>query len=369
MPTPRYLQRLIERQPELDACCASLARHGAIGLDTEFARTDTYRPRLCLVQLAGADEVFCLDALREFDAAGLWALLGAAPPLKVVHAAKQDLEVLQLHFGRLPAPLFDTQIAAGLVGYPAQIGYASLVEAELGVRLDKSHTRTDWSRRPLSAEQLAYAAADVAHLALLHQRLRERLTALGRASWAEEDSAALLDPALYESPPQDAWRRLTGVVHLPVAVQARIRRLAAWREARAAQADRPRQWILSDQALIAIAQANPRDLQTLGATGDLPRGALRKLGQALLNELRAAEQDIACGRLDLRQQPRPTPVETGAIRKLGQTVQRIAAELGIAPEILATRAELTALLRGAQDVRPLQGWRRAAIGEALLADL
>jgi ribonuclease D len=174
MPTPRHPARLIERQPELDACCAALADLPVIGIDTEFARTDTYRPRLCLMQFAGRHDVFCIDALIGLDTSGLWRLLGAGPPLKLVHAAKQDLEVLQLHFGRLPQPIFDTQITAGLLGHPAQVGYAGLAEAELGVRLDKSHTRTDWSRRPLSPEQLAYAANDVAYLGELYERLGTR---------------------------------------------------------------------------------------------------------------------------------------------------------------------------------------------------
>jgi ribonuclease D len=321
------------------------------------------------MQFAGRHDVFCIDALIGLDTSGLWRLLGAGPPLKLVHAAKQDLEVLQLHFGRLPQPIFDTQITAGLLGHPAQVGYAGLAEAELGVRLDKSHTRTDWSRRPLSPEQLAYAANDVAYLGELYERLGTRLATLGRAAWAEEDSAALLDPSLYETRPEDAWQRLPGVVYLPAPVQARIRRLAAWREARAARANRPRQWILSDQALLGIAQANPRQLADLGHISDLPAGTVRKAGEVLLEELRAAERDLSSGAVDLQQQPRPAAVENWAIRKLGQVVQRVAGELGIAPEILATRADLTAIFRGSRELRPLQGWRRAVIGEALLAAL
>ena len=369
MPTPRLPARLIDQQPDVDACCAALASCPVIALDTEFARTDTYRPRLCLVQLASEQDVVCIDTLVELDAVALRSLLTASSPLKLVHAAKQDLEVLRLHFGFLPGPIFDTQIAAGLLGHPAQVGYASLVEAELGMRLDKSHTRTDWSRRPLSPEQLTYAGNDVAFLPELHARLKARLMQLGRLAWAEADSAALLDPTLYESLPENAWQRLSGVLFLPVPVQARVRRLAAWRENRAARADRPRQWILSDQALFSIAHANPRDAAELGVVPDLSPGIVRKSGDALLEELRAAERDVASGALDLRQEARPAAMQNGAIRQLSDTVQRVAGDLGIAPEILATRGDLIALFRGSPEVRPLQGWRRAVIGEALLAAL
>jgi ribonuclease D len=369
MPSPRPAVRLIERQPELDTCCATLAQQPVVGLDTEFARTDTYRPRLCLVQLAAEHDVSCVDALSGLDATALWGVLCATTPLKLVHASKQDLEVLRLSFGGLPGAIFDTQVAAALVGHPAQIGYAALVEAELGVRLDKSHTRTDWSRRPLSQEQLVYAGNDVAFLPELHQRLRSRLVQQGRAGWAEEDSAGLLDPALYESRPEDAWQRLAGVRFLALPIQARIRRLAAWRENRAARANRPRQWILSDQALLDIAHADPRDLSELGALRSVPAGTVRKSGETLLAEVRAAALDLAAGTLDLHQELRPAAVQNGALRKLSQVVQSVAGELGIAPEILATRNDLTALYRGSREIRPLQGWRRAVIGEALLAAL
>jgi ribonuclease D len=369
MPTPRPAVRLIERQPELDSCCAALARQSVVGLDTEFARTDTYRPRLCLVQLAADHAVSCVDVLSGLDATALWNVLCATTPLKLVHAAKQDLEVLRLSFGGLPGAIFDTQVGAALVGHPAQIGYAALVEAELGVRLDKSHTRTDWSRRPLSQEQLVYAGNDVAFLPELHQRLRSRLVQQGRADWAEEDSAALLDPVLYEPCPENAWQRLSGVRFLALPIQARVRRLAAWRENRAAGADRPRQWILSDQALLDIAHADPRDLSELGALRSVPAGTVRKSGETLLAQLRAAGQDLASGTLDLRQEMRPAAVQNGAVRKLSQIVQRVAGELGIAPEVLATRSDLMALYRGSRAVRPLQGWRRAVIGEALLVAL
>lgn len=367
MPVPREHAHLVDSQEQLDACLPVLTAQGELPLDTEFARTDTYRPRLCLMQIATPATMFCIDMLADLDATTLWQAIAAERTLKIMHAAKQDLEVLGLRFGSLPGPLFDTQVAAGLLGHPQQAGYAALVESELGVRLEKTQTRTDWSRRPLTPAQVDYAADDVAYLAELASRMRERLRQLGREDWALADSAALLDPALYGVQAQSAWQRLSGIEYLPVAVQARARRLAAWRERRADSADRPRQWILTDQALLALAMAGPQDLAGIEALQVLSPGALRRSGEALLAELRQAEADLAAGSVVPVQRPRPAPSDNGQAKKLVAVVQKAASELGIAPEILATRAELVALLRGERELRPLRGWRRAVIGEALLA--
>jgi ribonuclease D len=256
-----------------------------------------------------------------------------------------------------------------LLGHPPQAGYAALVEAELGIRLDKSETRTDWTRRPLSASQVDYAAADVAYLAALRARLGARLQGLGRLAWAEEDSAALLDPDLYRVQPERAWERFPNLDQQPPATQARARRLAAWRETRAASADRPRQWILSDQALMALASAGPVDVEGIARLDVLPAGAIRNSGAALLAELRGAEADLAAGDVAYTQKARQGPTDNSELKRLAAIAQELAGELGIAPELLATRGELTALLRGSRDLRALRGWRRQIIGDKLLAAL
>lgn len=369
MPTPDEPIGLIARQADLEAACTAIGGQAELALDTEFARTDTYRPKLCLVQMGTPAHVFCVDMLAGLDPGPLCHALATPAAVKILHAAKQDIEVLWLKLAMLPAPIFDTQIAAGLLGYPPQAGYATLVEAELGVRLDKTQTRTDWSRRPLSAAQIAYAANDVAHLTELAERLRLRLVREGRLEWAREDSAALLDPALYEVRPEHAWQRLGGIDHQPIAVQARGRLLAAWREQRADRADRPRQWILSDQAIMTLASANPQDAAAIEALGVLTPRAIRNSGQAILAELRRANAEVAAGTIALTRQPRPAPLDSGDVRRLAAVVKKLAGELGIAQEVLATRADLGALLRGSRDVRPLRGWRRTVVGEALLAAL
>lgn len=373
MPTPRNadrkIQPLIDHQPELDAACGLLAGQRELPMDTEFVRTDTYRPKLCLIQAAAAGEVFCVDTLAPLDFSAFRDCIASPGTLKIMHSAKQDIEALLLHFGDVPGPLFDTQIAAGLLGHPPQAGYATLVESELGIRLDKSQTRTDWSRRPLTPAQIEYACDDVAYLTELSQRLRARLASRGRESWALDDSAALLDPAQYRVRPEQAWERLSGIRYQLPEVQARARRLAAWRESRAEQSNRPRQWILSDQAIMALSGSGPADLDALRALDVMPPGALRNSGEAVLAQMRQAEADLAGGALDLKQQDRPALPDNNHLKRLAAVVKKVAGGLDIAPEILATRSDLSALLQGSRDVRPLKGWRQAVLGEALLAAL
>jgi ribonuclease D len=285
----------------------------------------------------------------------------------ILHAAKQDLEALIRQMPRLPARLFDTQIAAAFLGHPPQTGYAALVEAELGQRIDKTQTRTDWSQRPLTPEQLHYAAEDVAYLGELHDILSGRLRERGREHWVTEDSAALLDPSLYSVDPERAWERLPALAHLAPAIQARARRLAAWRERRADAADRPRQWILPDAVLLEMAHRNPGSTAELATIQGLAPGTARRAGEDLLAELRRAAADLADGRMQITQVARTEAPDAAAMKRLGAVVQEIAKELGVSPELLATRKDLTALLRGARDIRPLSGWREAVVGRALLA--
>lgn len=356
---------LIDRQEQLDAACASISARELIAIDTEFARTTQYSPRLCLVQVATGSGVYCVDEMAGLDAQCLWDLLCANEGLRVLHAAKQDLEVAWVRYRRLPQPLFDTQIAAGLLGHPAQLGYAALAKALLDVDIDKTHTRADWSFRPLAPELISYAATDVAHLPTIYGLLREQLEAVGRYAWALEDSGYLVDPALYTNDPANAWRRLGALSRLAVPAQLRARRLARWREELAIRADRPRQWILSDKALLDIALREPADAEQIARCEDVPPAVARRRSGEILAELAAAAAELANG-TDLRQEARPDLVEPAAIKRLGKVVEKIGTGLGIAPEILATRKDLTALLRGERDVRPLRGWRREVVGLPLL---
>jgi ribonuclease D len=337
-----------------------------IGLDTEFMRERTYFARLCLMQLSFSGSAACIDTLLLTDLSALGAPLRAAGTRKVLHAARQDLEVLHPLTGPL-RPLFDTQIGAALIGMPAQVGYGELVKRLLGKSLHKSQTRTDWSRRPLTHAQLTYALDDVLYLPQLAQLLEERLQALGRAQWFEEEMAELEGTESFKVEPDEAWRRLKGLDELDEARRALAAALAAWRERRAVATDRPRNWVLPDAALRAIVARVPRTPSELAAIAELPVGTSHHAGEQILELIGAL--GLPSTLPPLPQRRRPDPTESEAVRRLAELTQQTGRELGIAPEILATRREMERLVAGARDEGPLAGWRRAVIGERLLGAL
>jgi ribonuclease D len=352
---------------ELRARIGSWPGHGTLAIDTEFIRERTYYPRLCLIQVATAGDIALVDALAIADGGALVALLTDEQRPKLLHAARQDVESL-LPLTQAPlAPVFDTQQAAALLGFPAQVGYAELVRQVLGIELAKGHARTDWARRPLSREQLAYAADDVRYLPALAEALVERLSAAGRRAWLDEESAALRDVSLYRVEPGDAWRRLKGLDRLDAPALAAARALADWRERRAMARDLPRGWILPDVAIYELAVARPQTREALARVASVPEGTAARAGDDLLAAIAASANDAAArGAADAA---RPGPEELRLQKALQRALAAISAELGIQPEILATRRELAALARGARELPVLSGWRREVVGEKLLAAL
>jgi ribonuclease D len=346
----------IDRGEQLPPLAHTLESHASIGVDTEFLRERTFFPKLCLLQLAAGGEVWCVDTLRG----GLEVLvpaLTAPASRKVIHSARQDLEAFYLNAKRVISPVFDTQIAAGCTGLKPQIGYAELVKTLLDVTLPKGQTRTDWSKRPLSREQLEYATDDVLYLEEIAERLTGRLRSLGREKWVLEDCSALEDPRLYEPDPARAWMRLRGLKQLPPAVRARARSLAVWRERGARERDLPRGWIISDAAIFKLAESAVPTLP-LPVNDALADGLLEALREASTGEL--ADQEPS-------QDARPTPQQRAVMDRLAHAVDARAAELGVSAEILAPRGELKALAMGERGVAALAGWRRGEIGETLLS--
>jgi ribonuclease D len=357
---------LVTSQAALDAAAFRLQAAARLAIDTEFMRERTYFPQLCLVQVATEADCILVDPLAGLDLSPLHAVLADERKLKILHAARQDLEVLSITGGRVPGPIFDTQVAAALLGFAPQIGYAELVARQLGHSIDKGQTRTDWSRRPLTPEQLAYAADDVHHLLQLHVDLASALEAKGRADWATEETSALADPALYRTEPQDAWRRLKGLGRMSGVEQSAARALAEWRERRAIESDKPRGWILADEALLALASLAPRSIEDLERIRALPPAVVRRRGEELLRLIGAA-RDAAEAGPQVAMPRRPTPEELALAAKYMKVVRAEAEALGIAPELLATRRDVEALAQEARDNALLRGWRRGVIGEKLLA--
>jgi ribonuclease D len=354
---PRDAARLRELAAELTAA-------SYIGLDTEFLRERTYRPQLCLLQVATPARCECVDPLGDIDLSLFRRPLAAGGPTKIMHAARQDLEVLWPLFGPL-APLFDTQVAAGLTGLPAQVGYGELVRRLLGIELDKSHTRTDWSRRPLSDAQLVYAIEDVRHLGPLRDALTEQLDKLGRLAWLEEDMAPLHAGTGLFVDPDRAHERLKGLQDLDADRQRLGQLLAAWRERRAADRNRPRSWILEDAGLRALIAVAPRDEAGLRSLPELTPGFIDHSGAEILQVIESAGLPAQLPPLPGR--TRPDPAFNDGVKKLGGVLRDVSQALGLAPELLATRRDLEVIARGVEDALPLKGWRRSVVGEALLA--
>ena len=357
---------LVTTPEQLDTAVFRLQGARRFAIDTEFMRERTYWPQLCLVQVASDTDCYLVDPLAGLDLTPLFAALGDRAKPKILHAARQDLEVMLNASGGVPGPVFDTQVAAALLGLPPQVGYADLVARQLGHSIDKGQTRTDWSRRPLSDAQLAYAADDVHHLLQLHTDLTTALESRGRKEWHAEECAGLEDPRLYRTDPADAWRRLKGLGRLRTAEQVAARALAGWREQRAIASDKPRGWILSDEALYALATMAPATAGDLEQVRALPPATIRKRGEELLALIREARESAS----DLPPSPapqRPTPEQTQRIARLQQRVKDVAAGLGIQPEVLATRRDVEGMVLGSPEESPLlRGWRREAIGLQLL---
>ena len=356
---------MIDTADALTSFAAGTAGADAVALDTEFMREKTYRAELCLVQIADASQPVCIDPLK-LDLAPLAPMLTAPGTVKVMHAARQDLEVLLPAVG-LVTPVFDTQIAAALAGFPAQIGYAELARRVLGIELSKAHTRTDWSRRPLSPEQQEYALDDVRHLLTLRERLLETLRDKGRIAWLDEELDALRNEDALRVAPEDAWKKVKGLPALDPARQGLAQALAAWRERRAIDRNRPRGWILDDQVLREIVVRVPRDMESLSRLPEMQESVVRKCGEELLALVQQCA--IADPPPPLPRRERPDAAQVARVKRLAEISSDLAKSLDISAEVLATRRELEKLASGNRDVNLLRGWRAAVVGERLSAAL
>ena len=363
---------LLTTAEQLDAACRNWQQAPWLALDTEFLREDTYYPKLCLIQVGDGASSLCLDALA-LEGEALQPLFdvlyadGSVKPAstKVFHAASQDLEILVQLQGRVPLPLFDTQVAAAMLGYGDQLGYAGLVEKMLGVKLDKSLTRTDWSRRPLNAAELAYAADDVRYLGEIYPRLRQELSERGRLAWLEEDCARLADPARYRNPPETAWRRLKGLARLAPAAQRAAAAIAGWRERVAQERNRPRKWILDDDPLYRLAERRPQDHAQLVALQAVPPKTLERHGEALLEVVAAAAAEQTAL---LVEDPLLDDKQKAKLKQMLERLRHLGEALGVPPTLLSPRGDVEAVLRrgDSAEVPLLRGWRRGAAGEELL---
>jgi ribonuclease D len=345
-----------------DTMISRLAGQEHIGVDTEFMREKTYFAQLCLVQVATGTEIYCVDPLTDSGQGAFWRELLARD--WVVHSARQDIEVVSQTAEAMPTSVFDTQIAAGLLGYPAQMGYAGLVKELFDVDMAKSHTRADWAKRPLREAFLEYAAEDVEYLLPAYELLSERLDREGRLDWARQDSKLLLDPKLYDVGAEQALDRLKGARSFRGRQRAAAARLAAWRENEAISRNRPRQWIMRDNVLLGIAYRLPASMEQLADIDEMPPKLLKRVGKSLLQ----AVKDSAADENDYRPPNSPDESQKALLKEMQARIQKCAEEFGIAAETVASKRELSALvISGGMDSRVFSGWRREVIGNDLLA--
>jgi ribonuclease D len=359
---------LITSTQRLAEACARLAKHPYVTVDTEFVRESTYFPILCVAQMASADEAVVVDARAErIDLAPFFALMADERVLKVFHAARQDIEIVWHQAGLIPHPVFDTQVAAMVLGYGDSISYDQLVQRITGDSLDKSHRFTDWTRRPLTAPQIAYAISDVTHLRDVYLALSADLERRGRADWVREEMEVLTSPDTYRLEPENAWERLKSRVRKPKELAVLIE-LAAWREREARARDVPRGRVLKDDALADVAVHAPTTVEKLAALRSLPKGFERsKWGEAILA---AIARGLARDPKSLPRLERAKPNVNGAATvELLKVLLRMTSERhGVAAKVIATVDDLDRIAASDEaEVAALKGWRRELFGEKALA--
>jgi ribonuclease D len=357
---------LLTTTDELQELCAVLANEAFVALDTEFMRDRTYYPKLCRIQLAGDKRHAAIDPLAPgIDLAPLFGLLANPKVLKVFHAARQDVEIFWHLTGEIPRPLFDTQLAAMVCGYGEEVGYETLVAQLAKARIDKSSRFTDWARRPLSPQQLTYALADVTHLRVVYQRLRERLEQTGRRDWVAQELAELTSPAAYQQPPEDAWQRIKLRSRDPRFL-ALVQALAAWRERAAQRRDLPRNRVVRDDLLLEIAASRPTSLEDLAK---LRRISLDRASAAGVIETVRAALALPEAALPKVAPPPKLPRGLGPMVELLRVLLKLECEEHhVAQRLVANTADLEAIAaEDAPDVAALRGWRYEVFGRAALA--
>ena len=355
----------IDRPDQLPSLCEQISREPWIALDTEFLREKTYYPKFCLLQIAAPGWVACVDPLAIADLGPLFAAIYNPAIIKVLHSCRQDLEIFYQITGRIPFPVFDTQIAAPLLGFQENPGYAMLVSSFLNINLSKAHTRTDWSARPLSEDQIEYAADDVIYLCKIYTMMCEQLEKLGRLNWLDSDFELLNNPELYQLSPENAWLKIRGKNKLTGRQLSVLQTLSEWREQSAQTENKPRNWLFPDDMLLELAKLQPVTVADLAKIRNINERSVNRYGKILCELIDAARQ----------RPPKPLKEKDSLVKKtqqheavmdvLGAVVRIRAEENSLNPVILATRKELEQLLFGEEDCPLFHGWRYNMAGKEL----
>ncbi len=357
--------QFVDSVAQLQELCQKMKQESWLAIDTEFLREKTYYPKFCLLQIATLEWVACIDPIAlEGHLDELFAIINDPAIVKVLHSCRQDVEIFYQLSGQLPAPVYDTQLVAPLLGFQENTGYAMLVSGFLNINLSKIHTRTDWSQRPLSADQIQYAADDVIYLAKIYQMMQQKLQALGREDWLQEDFEQLMNEDLYDIPPENAWLKIRGKNKLTGKQLAIVQVLAEWREQVAKKDNRPKNWILRDEIILDMAKLQPLNVKALAEIRGINDGFIRRSGKQVC-ELVAKAQGLPGLKLKSKGTNKKTQQQEAVLDILTGVVRLRADENSLNPVILATRKDLEQLLLDNPESPLLHGWRYSMVGQEL----
>ncbi len=355
----------IDSQDSLTEFVNNIRSSEWIVIDTEFIREKTYYPQLCLIQIAAGEHLACIDPIVLKDLSPLYSIFHDPNIVKVFHAAQQDLEILYFDSGKVPAPIFDTQPAASILGIGDQIGYAGLVENLLGVSLAKAESRTDWSRRPLSTAQLEYAIDDVRYLQKLYPLILEKLNKGKRLHWPNRDFERLTDPETYQLNARSRWQKVKGLQNLKPQQLSILRELAAWREEEASERNRPRRWIIGDEILVDLARIQPRDIESIAAIRGVNADQAKRYGALWIECMEAGCSAPKEEWPVMKRHQKPSP-DVDAIAELLMLVIRLEAEKqGITASAIASKKQVVSML---QEDRPtlFDDWRGGLVNDVMM---
>ena len=360
----------INTAEQLATLCEDIHKASWLALDTEFLREKTYYSKFCLLQIATPEWVACVDPIALPDLDSLFDAINNPKIVKVFHSCHQDLEIFYQLTGKVPGPIFDTQVAAPLLGYQDNPGYAMLVSSLLNINLNKAHTRADWSKRPLSGEEIQYAADDVIYLCQIYQIMLQKLESLGRTDWLKHDFAELENPDNYQVVPEKAWLKIRGKNKLTTKQLSIVQALAEWREKTAQAENRPKTWLLRDELIFDMAKLQPETVTDLANIRSINEKTVHRYGRKLCELVSIAKNN----------EPQPFKEKDRAAKKnqqheaildiLTALVRIRAEENSLNPTILATRKDLEALLFHEEEDCPLlHGWRYSMAGKELVGIL
>jgi ribonuclease D len=357
----------IDTTEKLTILCQKIQNMPWVAVDTEFLREKTYYPKFCLLQIATTEWVACVDPLVLPSLDMLFEVLSSPSIIKVFHSCRQDQEIFFLLTGKLLEPIFDTQLAAPLLGFQENPGYGMLVSGLLNINLTKAHTRTDWSLRPLSGEQLRYAADDVIYLGKIYELIQQKLTEFGRADWLQDDFAQFTNPEFYSSPPEKAWLRIKGKNKLTGKQLSVLQVLAEWREKTAKTENRPRNWLLRDDLILELTKLQPTHVNEFANIRMINERTIKRYGHELCRLIREGKLRPPVKLDEKARMPKKSQQQEAILDILTAVVRVRADENSLNPAILASRKDLEKLLFEFTDCKLLHGWRYTMVGQELAA--